>query len=115
MSIATVDDIASGLASAQEIDFLKVFGAPKAAGAYQSAWLAAGRPGAGSTPPVYTAGTGYACDSSTAGACPLTNAAVQLYAARLAALASQPGTLLILDRLWACSGMGFAEIGRAHV
>ena len=108
MSIATVDDIASGLASAQEIDFLKVFGAPKAAGAYQSGWLAAGRPGAGSAPPAYTAGSGYTCDKSTSGAAPLTNASVQLYAARLAAQASQAGSLLILDRLWSCGGMGFA-------
>lgn len=108
MSIASEDDIASGLASAKEIDFLKVFTAPKAAGAFQSGWLATGRPGAGSAPPAYTAGSGYACSSATAGAAPLTNAAIQLYAARLAASANQPGTLLILDRLWSCGGMGFA-------
>lgn len=108
MSITTPDDIASGLASAQEIDFLKVFAAPKAAGAFQSGWLAAGRPGAGSAPPAYTAGSGYACSSATAGAFPLTNGAIQLYAGLLAAVATQQGTLFLLDRLWSCGGMGFA-------
>ena len=108
MSIATLDDIASGLAVAQEIDFLKIFTAPKAAGAFQSGWLASGRPGAGSAPPAYTAGSGYACDKSTNGAAPLTNAVTQLYAGRLSANATLIGTLILFDRLWSCGGMGFA-------
>lgn len=108
MSITTEDDIAAGLANEQPINFLKTFTAPKAAGAFQSGWLAAGNPGAGSAPPAYTAGTGYTCDKSTPGAAPLTNGAVQNWLAKIFMGCSQPGIILLLDRLWSCSGMGFA-------
>lgn len=108
MAINTVDDIVSGLASAQDIPYQKTFGAPKAAGAFQSGWLAAGFPGAGSASPAYTAGSGYTCDKTTAGAVPFTDAAVKAWIARLGMSCSQPGTIIIADRLWSCSGMGFA-------
>lgn len=109
MTIATVDDVVAGLASsAKSIPFVKTLTAPKAAGAFQSAWLAAGNPGAGSASPLYTAGAGYTCDKSTAGAMPITNGAVQLWLARLVANCTQPGTIILADRLWSCSGMGFA-------
>jgi hypothetical protein len=108
MAIATVDDIVAGLASAQDVPYQKTFAAPKAAGAFQSGWLAAGFPGAGSASPAYTAGSGYACDKTTAGAVPFTDAAVQAWIARMGMACSQPGTLIIADRLWSCSGMGFA-------
>lgn len=108
MSITTVDDIASGLAGCQDVDFLKTLTAAKAAGSFQSAWMAAGNPGAGSASPAYTAGSGYSCDKSTPGAIRYNNAAVQNWLARLAASCSQPGTIILYDRLWSCSGMGFA-------
>ena len=108
MAIATVDDIVAGLASAQDLVYQKNFTAPKAAGAYQSGWLATGFPGAGSASPAYTAGSGYTCSSATAGAIPLTNGAVQLWLAKLAMMCTQPGTIILADRLWSCSGMGFA-------
>jgi hypothetical protein len=102
MSITSVDDIASGLAGAQNIDFLKTLTAAKAAGAFQSGWMAAGNPGAGSASPAYTT-SGYTCSSATLGAIRLNNASVQLYLARLAASITQPGTLILYDRLWSCS------------
>lgn len=108
MAINTEDDVAAGLALKQPVEFLKTLTAPKAAGAFQSGWLAAGNPGAGSAPPAYTAGSGYTCDKSTPGAAPLTDGAVQNWLAGLVMGASQPGIILILDRLWSCSGMGFA-------
>jgi hypothetical protein len=108
MAIATVDDIASGLSTAQDLMYQKTFTAPKAAGAFQSGWLAAGFPGAGSASPAYTAGSGYTCSSATAGAISLTNGAVQLWLAKLAMSCTQQGTIIIADRLWSCSGMGFA-------
>ena len=107
MSITTVDDIASALSGSQNIDFLKTLTAAKAAGAFQSGWMASGNPGAGSASPAYTAGAGYTCDKSTAGAIRLTNGAVQLYLARLATSITQPGTLILYDRLWSCSGFPF--------
>ena len=108
MSITTVDDIAAGLNSAQDISYLKNLSAPKAAGSFQSAWLATGRPGAGAASPAYTAGSGYNCTSATAGAFPLTNGAVKNWLAKMSAFCTQPGVIILADRLWSCSGMGFA-------
>jgi hypothetical protein len=108
MAITGVDDIAVGLASSQSMDFLKVLTAAKAAGAFQSGWMASGNPGAGVASPAYTAGSGYTCSAATAGAVRYVNGAIQNYLARFAASCSQPGTILVYDRLWSCSGMGFA-------
>ena len=108
MTIATVDDIVAGLAAAQDVPYQKTFSAPKAAGSFQSGWLATGFPGAGSAAPAYTAGAGYICDKTTAGAIPFTDAAVKAWIARMGMSCSQVGTLIIADRLWSCSGMGFA-------
>ncbi len=108
MAITSVDDVASALALAQRQPFFKTLTAPKAAGAYQSAWLAAGRPSAGAAAPAYTAGSGYTASKSTTGALLLTNGAVQNWLMKLSAMSSLRGTIIIADRLWSCSGMGFA-------
>lgn len=108
MAITTVNDIAAGLASDQRINILKNITAPKGAGAFQSSWLGTGYPGAGVASPTYTAGAGYAADKDTAGAMRLTNAAVKLWLAQLSMSLSLVGTIVIYDRLWSCSGMGFA-------
>jgi len=108
MAIATIDDIVAGLASKQTLRFQKNITAPKAAGAFQSAWLATGIPGPGATPPAYTAGSGYTCDKATSGAIAYANGAVQNWLAKLFATSSLVGTLILADRLWSCSGMGFA-------
>lgn len=106
----TVDDIITKLASAQTFEWVKNIPAGKSAGAYVSGWLATGTPGAGANPPAYTAGSGYTCDDTTTGALVgyTNNAAGQnrlLYAEASGAL---QGTIHIVDRLWACQGMGFA-------
>ena len=108
MAIATVDDIAAGLAVSQKSRSMKNITACKAIGSMQSSWLAVGYPGAGATPPAYTAGSGYTCSSATAGALNYTNGAVKNYLAKLFAVSAIAGTVRIYDRLWACSGMGFA-------
>lgn len=108
MAISTVDDIASSLSTRLQYSFVKVLTAAKAAGAFQGAWLAAGFPGAGSAAPAYTAGSGYTCDRTTNGALGQANGSVQNWLARALAGASQLGTIRIYDRLWSCSGMGFA-------
>lgn len=107
MAIATVNDIVSGLDSSQRQSYLKILSAPKAAGSYQSAWLATGQPGAGAAPPLYTAGSGYTCDKSTAGAIPYTNGSVQNWIARMSGQSGVRGTLVLYDRLWSCSGIPF--------
>lgn len=106
MAIATVDDIVSGLNASQDQNFLKVSGAAKAVGAFQSLWLAAGMPGAGATPPAYTT-SGYTCSSATTGAMLYANAAVKNWYAQVVASSSIAGTLIIADRLWSCSGIPF--------
>lgn len=108
MSVTTVDDIAAGIALASQYQILKNLTAPKAIGSFQSAWLSTGIPGAGSAPPAYTVGSGYNCDRTTAGALAQVNGATQNWLARLFASSTIAGTLLIFDRLWSCSGMGFA-------
>lgn len=108
MAISTVDDIASALALAQRRPFYKVFTAAKAAGSFQSGWLANGLPTAGSASPAYTAGSGYTCDKSTKGALLYTNGAVQNWLMKMSGMGSMRGTIIIADRLWSCSGMGFA-------
>ena len=50
MAIATVDDIVAGLNSAQTRYYQKTFTAPKAVGAFQSGWTAAGNPAADQHP-----------------------------------------------------------------
>lgn len=108
MAISTVDDIAASLALGVQYSFLKVLTAAKAAGAWQGAWLAAGYPGAGAAAPAYTAGSGYTCDRATTGALGQANGAVQNWLGRVSAGATQMGNIRIYDRLWSCSGMGFA-------
>lgn len=108
MTITNVNDIANGLSVAQDIPFLKVGGAPKSIGAFQSLWLAAGRPGAGVASPAYTAGSGYTCSASTVGAFPYTGAVIKNYLAKWFLSSSLAGSWSLVDRLWSCSGMGFA-------
>lgn len=108
MAITTVDDIAAMVAASPPTSIFKSMGAAKAAGSFVSGWTAAGRPGAGSAAPAYTAGSGYTCSRTTAGALGQANGATQNWLARVAAGMSVAGTLLIYDRLWSCSGMGFA-------
>jgi hypothetical protein len=108
VAISTVDDIAAGIAAGLEYPFLKVLTAAKAIGSWQSGWLAAGYPGAGSAPPAFSAGSGYTCSRTTAGALGQTNASAQNWLAKLSATSTVPATLLIYDRLWSCGGMGFA-------
>ncbi len=92
----------------QRITYHKNLTAAKGAGAFQSAWLAPGFPGAGVASPVYTAGSGYTCSSATDGAIRFSNASVKNSLAKWMACSSVQCTLNIYDRLWSCSGMGFA-------
>ena len=108
MSIVTVDDIAAAIAAKKSYRFIKNITAPKAAGAFQSGWLATGFPPPGTNPPAYTAGSGYTCDRTNTGSLGQLNAAVQNWISKIAASLSQVGTLFLADRLWHCGGMGFA-------
>lgn len=93
----------------QSIPLTKNFSAPKGAGAFQSAWLSSGQPGAGVASPLFTAGAGYTCDRTTLGAADYTNPVTSNELAQWIASANVQGTLFLFDRLWSCSGMGFAN------
>lgn len=109
MALTDLDGVVNANANSRQLfSILKTISAPKSIGAFQSAWLAAGRPGAGSAPPAYTAGSGYTCDRTTAGALGQVNGGTQLWTSQLTAGMSLAGTLMIYDRLWSCGGMGFA-------
>jgi hypothetical protein len=108
MTVNSVDDVASGLAVSQRIGFLKNITVPKAIGSYQSSWLSVGWPGVGVASPVYTAGSGYTCDDTTQGAMAYVNGATQNYLARMFMTSVIAGTFILYDRLWSCSGMGYA-------
>jgi hypothetical protein len=109
MTITTINDVVAGL-GAQNNNYwaMKKFSAGLAAGAFQSSFYAAGNPGACAVPPAYTAGSGYACDKTTTGAMTYNNAVTQNWLAKWFATSTVAGTLILCDRLWACSGMGFA-------
>jgi hypothetical protein len=108
MAVTSVNDIAAGLASSQDVRTLKNITALKSNGAFESSWLAPGYPAAGGTAPIYTTGSGYTCSGATTGALPYTNASVVNYIAKVSASSTIAGILYVYDRLWACSGMGFA-------
>jgi hypothetical protein len=77
------------------------------AGTLHSLWKAAGTPGAGSNPPLFSAGSGYVPTRTTAGALPFTNPATgNAYLACLDVWGPTTGALVLYDRLWACSGLG---------
>jgi hypothetical protein len=108
MSINSIDDIASGLAVGQCRWVLKNITVPKAIGSYQSSWLGVGTPGAGIASGSYTSGTNYTYSSATTGAISYTNGATKNWLAKWFATSTIAGTLILVDRLWSCSGMGFA-------
>lgn len=104
MAITTLDGIVAGLLP--PFQFVKSSVTTEGAGTWQSLWKVAGLPGSGSNPPAFTAGSGYVPDDSTAGAFPFANpVSGNNYLARFGAAGSVAGTLIIYDRLWACSGL----------
>jgi hypothetical protein len=98
--------LTTALAAGQTIDLYKAFGTAKAGGSPQSGWLANPSPGVAS--PAYTAGSGYTCSRTTTGALPLVNATAKNRIAAAIAGMSTVSTVSVYDRLWSCSGMGFA-------
>ena len=108
MPITTADHVSDCVANARKYPYQKVFSAPKAAGSYQSGWMATGLPAAGLAPAAYTAGAGYTSDRNTTGALGQVNGAIQNWLARLSCGSQVNGSLLLVDRLWSCTGMGFA-------
>lgn len=103
----TADTIAAGLAaSGARFKLQKVLPTMEGAGTYHSMWKIAGPPSAaaGASPPLFSAGSGYIPTRATAGALGQTNPTNNKYLALLDVRAPVTGTLLVFDRMWACSG-----------
>lgn len=107
MAITSLDQLSANLPG-QHRHITKASATAEGAGTWHSLFLVAGYPGAGSTPPANSAGSGYVPTAATAGALPWTNppGGTAAFLARFAASLSAAGTLILYDRLWACSGFG---------
>ncbi len=107
--ITTLDGLIAGLKPPQGL--LKASFSAEAGGAWHSLWRVAGLPGAGPVPPAFTAGAGYACSRGTPGAIPFANPAVGgAFLARLAYGCGSVCTMVLYDRLWACSGFSTTSV-----
>jgi hypothetical protein len=96
--ITTLDRLIAGMKPPQGL--LKANFTAEAAGAWHSLWKIAGLPGAG-----------YACSRLTPGAIPFTNpASGASYLARLAFACGNVATMVLYDRLWACSGFDTTSV-----
>lgn len=90
----------------REIDFYKPSVTTEGAGTWHSLWAVAGIPTNGATPPAFTAGTGYIPTRATTGALGQVNPAggANLYLGNVNLGSTVAGSLVIYDRMWACSG-----------
>lgn len=106
--ITTRDILIAALGAAQQFGISKAPQASEGAGTWSSIWKAAGYPAAGANPPLFSAGSGYVPTKATTGALPFVNASAGdlLRMLHLSMAANVIGTLIIADRVWACSGFG---------
>lgn len=104
MAVTTLDQALAGMQPRAMLH--KASQTAEGAGTWHSLWKAAGLPTAGANPPLFSAGAGYVPTRATTGAVPFTNpvAPAKSYLARVAAAGGTVGTLIVVDRLWACSG-----------
>jgi hypothetical protein len=104
MAITTLAGCVSGMRPF--IDFHKATATGEGAGTWHSLWKLAGFPAAGATPPAYTVGSGYVPISTTLGSFPYVNpSSGESVLSFLSATGGVAGTLILYDRLWACSGL----------
>lgn len=104
MTITTEDGLIAALVAGERFSFSKLSATAEGASTWQSLWKVAGYPAAGSNPPAYTAGSGYIPTRTTTGAFPFGNPTNNAYLAKLSVQGPTVGTLIVYDRLWACSG-----------
>lgn len=107
MAIDTMDALVASLPG-QWRSIFKASQTAEGAGTWHSLWKAAGQPAAGANPPLLSAGSGYTPTDATTGAFAFNNpTGGQLsYLGRMLAAGATVGTLILYDRLWACSGLG---------
>jgi hypothetical protein len=102
-----LDKLLAGLETANnKMDVRKVSATSEGAGTWHSLWKLGDWPVAGANPPVASAGSGYSPTDATAGAWSFVNpsAGFKKYLLQAAISGATSGTLILYDRLWACSG-----------
>jgi len=103
MAINSLDALIAGLRP--PVSLYKASAAAEGAATMHSLFRVAGNPGAGSTPPAASAGSGYTCDRTTPGAIPRSNpVSGEARLGRITIAGSAAGMVILYDRLWACSG-----------
>lgn len=108
MSIITRDNLIAALSSAQRIAYYKASQTAEGAGTFHSLLKAAGYPApATSSPPAYTAGSGYIPDNTLLGSMVQTNpgGANKLYVLGWSHAGATVGRVILYDRVWHCSGL----------
>lgn len=103
MAIATLDSIVAAMPG-YALPINKVTATSKAAGTFHSLFKVAGYPGAGSSPAAFGSnGTQYT--QGNGGLSWANPGSGNTYLARYSASSSTVGTIVLYDRIWACSGM----------
>jgi hypothetical protein len=109
-NFADQNGLIAGLVNKANItQFQKVAATAEGAGTFLSLWKVAGYPGAGANPPLFSAGAGYVPNRLTLGAYPFINSPGGGITNRVALfrnLFGAVGSIILYDRLWACSGFG---------
>lgn len=104
----TMDALVAAMASSATLDWSKQGIATEGVGTFSSLWKCVGDPAAGATAAVYTGAVNtQICTRATTGALTGWNnpgGANGTYLAYQDGYAAATGTLIIADRLWACSG-----------
>ncbi len=107
MAITTEDELTAAIAAAERKMFTKASAAAEGAGTWRSLWTTAGLPEAGANPPAFSVGSGYIPTRATTGALGQTDGGTDpLKLLRASLQGPTVGTLIVYDRLWACSGFG---------
>jgi hypothetical protein len=100
-----MDKVVALLAGANTVfPFIKTSQSAEGAATWHSLWKAGLVPAAGANPPLFSSGSGYSPTDATTGSFLHTNSATQKRLAKMSLIGSTVGTLILYDRLWACSG-----------
>ncbi len=109
MAISSMDTLVAAMtaSTAQVLTWHKSAVTAEAAGTYSDLFLVAGNPGAGTTPAAASAGGSSYSGTGDAGLVFTLPIGGQLtYVLSWSASNSLAGTIMLYDRLWACSGLG---------
>jgi len=105
MAITDLNGLIAGMLAPYPI--FKPSATSEGTGTWHSLWKVAGAPEAGANPPLFSAGSGYVPNNTTLGCLPFTNpVGGNTHLAKSAIAGGTVGTLIVYDRLWACSGFG---------